>query len=49
MMYKRKPLKSAGSDDVFVTNIATEDGTVEWMQQIGSSGKEVRTRSREML
>mmetsp|Transcript_8308 Transcript_8308/g.15125 ORF Transcript_8308/g.15125 Transcript_8308/m.15125 type:complete len:203 (-) Transcript_8308:121-729(-) len=45
MEYNGGSTKSAGSDDLFVANIGTEDGSLEWMQQIGSSGKENMARN----
>jgi hypothetical protein len=32
------PQSSAGGDDIFVAQLMTDDGTVKWVRQIGSSG-----------
>ncbi|KAL3903052.1 MAG: hypothetical protein SGILL_010594 [Bacillariaceae sp.] len=37
--------KSRGSDDIFVAQMNTEDGSVTWVRQIGSSGKENMARN----
>jgi len=37
--------QSAGGDDVWVAKLATEDGSIEWIRQIGSSGSDKLART----
>lgn len=37
--------KSAGSDDVWVAQLATNDGSIRWIRQIGSSGRDRLART----
>jgi hypothetical protein len=37
--------KSAGSDDVWVAQLSTDDGSIRWIRQIGSSGRDRLART----
>jgi hypothetical protein len=47
--YDVKQPRSAGSDDLFVAQLHTKDGSIRWLKQLGTSGRENLARTGGVL
>jgi hypothetical protein len=47
--YDVKQPRSAGSDDLFVAQLETKDGSIRWLKQLGTSGRENLARTGGVL